>query len=142
MNTLLNTTAAATVATHAEIFDRILGDEGIYSFDGMPLDCGVDALVSALEAKFAAHDDHLFIRSISFFEQLGGYTLYVYVTFPSAADRIRYEEQVRRGVFDDEDPAFDCLDMPPALKRNLAGGTGQGQWDSIAKMWHFEKGEA
>jgi hypothetical protein len=142
MNAILNTTAAATVATSANIFDRLIGDEGFYSFDGMSLDDGMKALASALEAKFEAHKDHRFSRSISFFEQNGGYTLYVYVTFKSAADRIVYDEEVRRGVFDDEDPAFDCLDMPPPAKRNLAGGTGQGQWDSIAQMWFFEANNA
>lgn len=142
MNTILNTTASAPVANHANIFDRLLGDEGFYSFDEMPIDDGMKALASALEAKFEANKDHRFTRSISFFEQLGGYTLYVYVTFKSAADRIGYDEEVRRGVFDDEDPAFDCLDMPPAAKRNLAGGTTSGQYDTIAQLWFFEKDEA
>lgn len=142
MNVLLNTAAAAPVATSTNIFDRLVGDEGFYSFDEMPIDDGMKALASALEAKFEANKDHRFTRSISFFEQGGGYTLYVYATFPSADDRIGYEEDVRRGVLGDEDPAFDCLDMPPAAKRNLAGGTTSGQYDTIAQLWFFEKDEA
>lgn len=144
MKSLLNTTAATAVAPTppSDIFDRLIGDYGDYSFEGLSLDDGMKALVSALEEKITENPDPRFKREVDYFEMGDGYALYVYAIFPSAADRIAYDaefESLRYLDGDHEEPAFDCLDMPRDAKRNLARTAGEptGGYDAISRLWTF-----
>lgn len=143
MKSLLNTTAATAVAPppSSDIFDRLIGDDGDYSFEGMSLEEGMKALVSALEEKIAANSDPRFKREVDHFEMGDGYALYVYAVFPSAAERIAYEAELDRMLYlesDDSDPAFDCLEMPWAAKTNLAKTAGAtGGYNAFSRLWTF-----
>lgn len=143
MKDLLNTTAATTVAPplSSDIFDRLIGDRGSYSFEGLSLDDGMKALVSALEEKITESPDPRFKHEVDHFEMGDGYALYVYAVFPSAAERIAYEAELDRMLYlesDDSDPAFDCFDMPEAAKTNLAKTAGAtGGYNAISRLWIF-----
>lgn len=146
MSSLMNTTAATQPASlnASEVIDSLLGDDGHYYWDDTPLADGVASIVSLLEERSAANPDPRFTRYVNVIDGDDYCSIYVYATFESAADRQSYESMVDADI-QDEDPAFDVLEMPIFTKRGHSysgkNSISHGP-DSLYCLWFFWTEEA